>query len=1010
MRLPEDPSILVLLVATDGAAWLPDVLRGLRAQTHRPVSILAVDNASSDGSTAMLEKAFGVRRVVALERRVGYGRALAAALTLATERAIQADAILLLHDDCALAPGSLEAMVTALQGDNVGIVGAKLVEWDAPDVLQDIGQTTDRYGRAVPRVERGELDQGQHDGVHDVLFAQSAAMLIGREVIEKVGLFDPRFVALRDDLDLCWRARIAGYRTVVTTDASARHVCAAARDLRESPVKGRTRYFGDRNMIASLIKNYSALHLAVALPVTLVVSALNAVLYLARGRRASALQVLEALQWNIAHLPSTFRLRVKAQHARTESDAVVTSLMHHGATRLRAQIEGAMEKVVGEVDEGTDDELDAPRPRVFERLRAHPSASIAVIAVLVALVGARTLFGSEMLVGTDLAPFPQSAADFMRSFGSGWRGAGFGGAAPATPGLVLLGLLSFLCFGSTWLAQRVLVLGLPVVGALAMLRLARGLDLEPAARRVAVIAYAASPLMMGALGAGRLPDLVLVAFAPLLIMPLLRAIWTLPDTGWRATTSGVAWLAVAGSLSPWAFLLVAGVGLILTAVMALGPKPVALPVLRRTALMVGGALALLFPWSLELFKAGSPMFAGGAEPPARMLDLLGLTPGAVRVVPFALSFGLVIAAVAGAIAAPARRRRSADLATALAIAGLAASWAVARGVPFIAPRAALPLTVTVFALTLLLSFAAESVGPALTSRTFGRTHILAGIVGASFALQLGTTVAWVARGDHPALVSSKGSVPSVLAGGDVTAGAYRVAWIAGTAAAPRAWLTGPRGATMTTYLARSTGAGADALRRAVAQIAGGSTEAGGRLLATFGVRAVVVQPSADRTLAHAVARQIDLRFAQTLAGGALLYEDQVGLSVAASAQDPGWLTASRRGVDAAIAAGPSAGAGSGLKQESLANYVGSTLNQGGSTVLLAEDFSDGWRLTEGSTVVQPRRSFGWATAFDVSSGGDIRIDWKGQRIHRAALVLEMLIIAVFIVGRSQRAARERGER
>ena len=78
MELPKDPSILVLLVATDGAVWLPDVLKGLRAQQYRPIKVLAVDNASGDGSGAILAKAFGVRRVVTLERRIGYGRALAA--------------------------------------------------------------------------------------------------------------------------------------------------------------------------------------------------------------------------------------------------------------------------------------------------------------------------------------------------------------------------------------------------------------------------------------------------------------------------------------------------------------------------------------------------------------------------------------------------------------------------------------------------------------------------------------------------------------------------------------------------------------------------------------------------------------------------------------------------------------------------------------------------------------------------------------------------------------------
>src|SRR5512135_678987 len=148
MQVPAEPSILVLLVATDGAPWLPDCLRGLRAQQYRPIKVLAVDNASGDGSGAILAKAFGPRRVVTLERRIGYGRALAAGLKIAADRGLDADAFLLLHDDAALQPGALASMVETMQRTGAGIVGAKLLEWDDPSILQDFGQTTDRYGRS----------------------------------------------------------------------------------------------------------------------------------------------------------------------------------------------------------------------------------------------------------------------------------------------------------------------------------------------------------------------------------------------------------------------------------------------------------------------------------------------------------------------------------------------------------------------------------------------------------------------------------------------------------------------------------------------------------------------------------------------------------------------------------------------------------------------------------------------------------------------------------------------
>jgi GT2 family glycosyltransferase len=1009
MELPNDPSILVLLVATDGAEWLPDVLRGLRAQQYRPIKVLAVDNASSDGSGAILAKAFGPRRVVTLERRIGYGRALAAGLKIAAERELDADAFLLLHDDAALEPGAIEAMVATMSRRGAGIVGPKLLEWDDPTMLQDIGQTTDRYGRSVPRVERGEIDQGQHDAAEEVLYASSAALLIARPVVESVGLFDARFVAMRDDLDLCWRARIAGFKTVIEPSAVARHAAAVARDLRSSPMQGRTRYFAERNMLATLIKNYSLPRLAVALPFTLMISLLNAVLYFLTGRRSSSVQILQALQWNIAHLPSTLRGRARAQRTRSEPDVVVTDLMHHGATRLRAQIERAVEKVVGDVDEGTEEDVDKPPPRFSDHIRAHPAASLIVLTLILGFIGARTVFFSQPLAGLDLLPFPSSMRSFFSEFASGWRGPAAGGAAPATPGLVLLGILSFITFGSGWLAERVLVLGLPLIGALSMYRLTGAIKLGSRGRRLGVIVYASSPLILGAFGGGRLPDLVLVALAPLLVLPLLRAAGVLPETGWRSVAAGVAGLAIATSLAPWSIIFFAGSGVVLAVLSTGARKSSAGAVLRRTVTIVGGTLVLLLPWSVELFRPGSLLGGGGLDPRHSMVDILALSAGPLRALPLALAFGLPVAGLVGVAAVPVERRRMALVLAGFAGCSIAIAWAVARGVPWIAPRPELPLVGAALAWSLLAAFGMDAAGSRLRARVFGLPQFIAAVTGIALVAQVGAAGVWIARGDHPGLVASGDLVPLFLAEQSVQQGAFRVAWVGGTATDPTIALTGPEGQTMVQYLVRTEGAGALAFRRSIAAIASSGTESGGRLLATFGVRFVVVRPGADPALSAAVARQVDLSFSQRF-HGATVYENEVGLPVATTVSAPGWVAASASTFEAAAGAEASPGQGPGLSQSGSTGFRGTAVTNA-KEVLLAEDFSAGWRARVNGNVITPKPSFGWATRFLLEpKSTTIQIEWTGQRWHRGALVIEILLIVGFAIRWSQRAARERGER
>src|SRR5439155_17986969 len=301
----EESSVLLLLVASNAESWLPDVIEGVRNQSFDELEVLAVDNASTDRSRRLLEVAFGPENVVSLDRRVGYGRALAAGLKVAAERKSAATAFLLLHDDAAMDPETVDAMVAALARDRVGIVGAKIVDWEAPERLLEVGLTTDRFGRIFNPLEPGELDQGQHDGLKEVFYSSSACLLVSRDVVERIGLFDLRYAMLRDDFDLCWRARVAGYRAVVTTQARVRHVGASINRKREGPVAGRQRYFSERNLFASLIKNYSAPNLLYALPISLGVSLMNSVLFAFTGRRNAARQTLSALQWNLVHLPST---------------------------------------------------------------------------------------------------------------------------------------------------------------------------------------------------------------------------------------------------------------------------------------------------------------------------------------------------------------------------------------------------------------------------------------------------------------------------------------------------------------------------------------------------------------------------------------------------------------------------------------------------------------------------------------------------------------------------------
>jgi GT2 family glycosyltransferase len=992
---PVELSVLAVLVTSQGAAtWLPEVLGGLAAQAHRPLDLVALDNATTDGSADLLLRELGERRVVRVEQPLTYARAVAKLRAVAAERGFHADAILLIHDDLVLDPGALDILVAALRIDGVGIAAPRLVDHDDPLVLQDSGQTTDRFGRAVPRVERGELDQGQIEGHRAVLFVQSAAMLVDAALLERIGGFDERFEALREDLDLCWRARICGALTVVAGDARARHVQATIRGQRPSTARGRFRELADRHLIVTLLKNYGWPRALLLVPVTVAISFANAILFLVGGRRRAALQVLRALAWNVKHLGTTLAARRSIQRMRTVGDDEVARLQHHGSRRVRAQVERLVERIVGgEVRALDDADFDAPAKPLIQRIRERPVLTGVVLATFLGFLATRGLFADGPLSGLDHGAFPAEPGGFFAEFASGWRSTS--GAGAATPGMLLLGILSTLTFASTWLAHRLIFIAAVPLAAWSMARLARRLELGRGARIAAAVAYGLGPLVLGAFAEGRIIESLVAIGVPIVIGRLLTLGAT--ATGRAGLGGAVIATIVVGSLAPWMLVLV----LIAGATVSVARRDAS--AIRAATLLVGASLVALLPWSLELFRSGTPLLAGGvvAEPP--LLDLVTTDPaGLLR---FPMSFGLAAAAIVGAsIARPKRRTLVRDLA-ALIVVGLvcavAGSW-----VPLLGPRPALPLTLVAAAVAILIAFAAESVETLLARRQFGTPHLASIAATLLIGAQAVGTIGMLASDAHPGLATGRGALPGYFAS-EAEAGAFRILWLDGTSRRPSFSLSGSDGITMREHLERPAGGAYVAAARAVEVMTGRAGAAAGRILGTLGVRYVIVRATASEELAVAVGDQIELTLEQEV-DGARIFRNAIDIPVATAMQAPAWARVSAKDLDAAQGVETNPSTGLPFKRPRPGDYEGKA-PKGTRAILVGEPFHPGWRALVGDRELRPRLSFGWATGFDLprplNRAQRVRIDWRGQALHRYGIVA-WIVINLALLGAWNRGSSE----
>ena len=616
--------VSAILVVHDGATWLPEVVASITSQSRAADQIIAIDTGSTDSSLKLLQA--GGIEVLSMDRTSGFGSAINFALANLPKIDDGAQEWLwLLHDDCALQAGALAELLEAVEArPAVAMAGPKLLGWHDRTHLLELGVSITANGLRWTGMEAHEYDQGQHDGIREVLSVSSAGALIRRDIFEELGGFDLNLELFRDDIDLGWRVRVAGHLVIAVSSAVAFHAQAAATERRVIDVKGaflhRPLLLDRRNAAYVLLVNSSFMllpWLVIQLSISALVRALGYLFAKLPGYASDEILAISAMFLHPAELIAA--RKVRRSHRLISARVVSTfipsrsSQMRTAASRTIEAIRARLlpdvapvptESVLGMRDSEDEDLLTPVTQSSWGSLFRKPLVVAVLGLSLVTLVWARYRFGS--LSGGALPASPAGAADLWRAYFSAWHEIGMGSSLATPPWVAEVALASTIFFGKIPFLLTAFFLTAPLIIFAAGYALIRKLSANKWLTVATACLYAISPVSIVAINSGRIGTLVLLILIPYLVLAVAK--WAQVETVlWRNIFAVSLLITLIFSFAPAIYIaLIALVGYAIVRDLRLRGKTLPEDIFRarllRQVAIVVIPLLLTVPWSLELLR------------------------------------------------------------------------------------------------------------------------------------------------------------------------------------------------------------------------------------------------------------------------------------------------------------------------------------------------------------------------------------------------------------------------
>ncbi len=294
----KQPLISIITVNYNGLDLTIELLNSIQRLHDKNLEIFVVDNASKDNPEGLIRQNYPEIHFIRSSHNLGF----AGGNNLAV-KAAKGDYIFFINNDAEITEGCLEKMVDLFENQpTIGVVSPLLCYYNEnptqnPDIIQYAG-TTPVHPMTARNSTIGEkqVDTGQFQQPMPTAYCHGAAMMVKKEVIEKVGGMFEDFFLYYEELDWCERIRRAGFEIWIEPRAKVFHKESVTVGAL-SPLKT---YYLNRNRVYFMRRNFGGINfIFFCLFLMFITVPKNLLTFILRGRFEHAKVFIKAIAWNI---------------------------------------------------------------------------------------------------------------------------------------------------------------------------------------------------------------------------------------------------------------------------------------------------------------------------------------------------------------------------------------------------------------------------------------------------------------------------------------------------------------------------------------------------------------------------------------------------------------------------------------------------------------------------------------------------------------------------------------